>query len=99
MALGPRSCSGLCRIEIEELPQRIEANRPFRAGGELLGPYRRLVQDLAQDPVDGGRQLGLLLFAEVRELVAQPGQLGVRELPDVRAHGWRARPGRPPRWR
>ena len=48
------------------------------------GPCRRLVQDLARDAVDGGRHLGLLLVGEVRELAAQPGQLGVGELPDAR---------------
>src|SRR3954465_16024155 len=62
------SVIGAC-VEIEELAQRLEVDRPLRAGGELLRPDGRLVQDLAENPVDGGSRLGPLLFAEVREPV------------------------------
>src|SRR4051794_7986170 len=93
-ALGPlprcrlAGLSCLCppRTEVEELLQRLEVDQPFRAGGELPGPYCRPVQDLAEDAVDGGRRLGPLLLAEVREPVVQPGQFGVGELPYLCVH-------------
>jgi len=77
----PSSCA-----EVEELAQCVEIHRSIRTGGELPGPDGRLVQNLAEDAVDGRRRLGSFLFGQARQPVVQPVQFGVSEPPDLRVH-------------
>lgn len=66
---------------------------PVWAGAQFLSPVRGPVQDLAENPVHGGRHIGPLLVIEARQPVLPPDEFGVGQLPDLRVrrrdHGCR----------